>query len=245
MRVSICWCGSDLVKGPHPDYGECPKCGTLVAYERPDDKGMAEQYGYKTYWHDNMASVGQPPIEQRAEDDFSNRIPYWLKLVRAHQAAATSVFEIGCAHGGFLRFCLDHGFKHAHGCEVDEYTCVFARKHFKLPVVLSGLFPKISFQGMLPSYDIVCAFDVFEHFADPLAALKVMRSLTHDKSRLFIQAPWYRDEGEKWPQFRPGEHLYLFREDSLVAAMGVAQLRVLSFQRGLFLNDFMAVSQWA
>lgn len=245
MMISSCWCGGELAAGPHSDYRECRKCGTLLVLDQLGDVELREQYGFDAYWHENMREVNQPAIEQRAINDFRDRIPHWFNFVKSQQKTASTLFEIGCAHGGFLRYCLDRGFTQAHGCEVSPETCKFAREKFKLPVVAHGLFPDIPFDGLLPAYDVVCAFDVLEHFADPLGALKAIKLRMRSDSLLVMQAPWYRDEGSNWPQFKANEHLQLFNEKSLAAILTAAGLALLSFQRGLFPTDFMATAKCA
>jgi len=241
--VKMCWCGGDLKTGPHPEYGECKVCGTLVALNQPDD--LKKQYGFVSYWHENMLNVGQPAIEQRSKDDFKNRISHWYNLIRSFQPTSSSIFEVGCAHGGFLHYCLEHGFQHAHGCEVDPETCEFARKKFNLPVVIPGLFPHVSKVDALAKYDAICGFDVIEHFEYPMAALNTMREMMHEGSYLYLQSPWYRGEGEKWPQFNFKEHLFMFNEKSLAAILSVSGLKLVKFQPGIFAYDWEAVAKCA
>ena len=238
-----CWCKSELSSFLRPDYGECKNCGTLVSLCQPNDLELKQQYKFGEYWHQQMQKVAQPTIETRAVADFNDRIPYWYKLIKSHYPKAKSVFEIGCAHGGFLHYCLQNGLEHAHGCEVDEDTCDFAREHFGLPVVVSGLFPNIDTKCLLKGYDVVCGFDVIEHFADPVGALRVVKSVMNTNARCFFQSPHYREEGPSFPEFKPKEHLYVFRENSVRRLMAIAGMDVLWFGRSIFPNDWMVVTK--
>ena len=101
-----------------------------------------------------------------------------------------NLLEIGCAHGGFLSYCRNHGVKNVVGVEVDEKTCDFARKHFNLPFVVSGLFPDVSLP--IEEFDAVTGFDVIEHFINPIKGLDGVAHILKEDGICLFQTPCYR-----------------------------------------------------
>ena len=76
----------------HPLYGKCRDCGTLVLRRTLTEAELKSFYGYQQYWHEHQSKVtGHPTIEQRAKNDFQDRIPIWYRVLTAnhHQKATT------------------------------------------------------------------------------------------------------------------------------------------------------------
>src|SRR5205085_8174685 len=130
-----------LADSVHPLYGQCTRCGTLCLRQRPSPDQLKQYYGVERYWHEHQTKeCGYPPIEERAVNDFSDRIPVWFRGLKELKPNAKRLLEIGCAHGGFLHHARENGVADVVGVEVDEGTCAFARERFNLPHVVSGLF---------------------------------------------------------------------------------------------------------
>lgn len=240
-----CWCGSYLMQSVHPFYGHCLTCGTLVQMYPPSNTELRDFYTLGGYWRDHVVRVsGYPSIEERAKRDFLDRIPVWYSLIERFKPDARSLLEIGCAHGGFLHHCHARGIEDVVGVEVDPATCELAKEKFGLLHVISGLFPDVS----LPKnkFDVVTAFDVIEHFTDPLRALRAVACLLHDDGVFIFQTPCYRGEGPEWPNFRPAEHMYLFDEFSVRRVLDAAALEPLEIMPGLFEHDmFVVAKKWS
>lgn len=211
----ICWCGGELTPtDAHPDYKRCLECETFVGTRSFTLEHLKNYYGFENYWHKTVTQVyGQPPIEQRAEDDRRGRVKHWWADIASKTEARGSLLEIGCCHGAFLNEARANGFKYVAGIEPDEETCAFARKTFGLDNLYAGLWPNVY---VLRSFDVICGFDVLEHFNDPLYAMRRVAEQLTDDGIFMFQTPNYRGQ-KKWDQFKPEEHLFIFNEKSVEA----------------------------
>lgn len=237
-----CWCNGQLKDSVHPLYSQCQNCGTLVLKKHLTEEQLKKFYTFDGYWHSQQVNVsGYPAIEQRATDDFGDRIPVWYQLLRRYKTQLENLLEIGCAHGGFLSYCYERGVKNVVGIEPCEQTCKFARSHFNLPYVISGLFPDVSLP--FEKFDAVVGFDVVEHLLDPLGAMRKVADLLNDNGIYIFQIPCYRGEGREWVQFRPGEHVFLYNLQSIQRLFDCAGLEVTATLPGYFPDDIFVVGR--
>ena len=226
-----CWCGGETVDCFHPEYSQCVSCGTFVS-NRVTEPGY---YEFDSYWQKR----GRPdyiPIDQRAKDDFDNRIPFWGGQLKAIPGC-TSILEIGSCHGGFLYYCCkDLGFIRLVGIEISEGTCDFARKTFGVEMIC-GEFPNVEINE---KFDLVCGFDVLEHFSKPLDAMRKMKSLGE---YVMVQTPCYRGEEMAFPHFKSDEHLFIFNKKSIKLMFSVVGLSIISIVRGAFPWDITVIGE--
>jgi predicted O-linked N-acetylglucosamine transferase (SPINDLY family)/ADP-heptose:LPS heptosyltransferase/2-polyprenyl-3-methyl-5-hydroxy-6-metoxy-1,4-benzoquinol methylase len=237
-----CWCGGELGERINPLYRRCTRCGTACLLRRPGENDLQKFYSMQGYWHDHQVNVVHfPPIEERAANDFRDRIPVWFNMLKGLKPDVKSLLEIGCAHGGFLSYSRERGVDRVVGVEVDAGTCEFARKRFNLPHVEAGLFPEVK----LPpgKYDAVCGFDVAEHFLQPIQAMEAVRDLLEDDGVFLFQTPWYRGQDVNWGQFKPSEHIFLYTHSSMRRLMQAAGLELICVLPGLFPDDMFAAGR--
>jgi glycosyltransferase involved in cell wall biosynthesis/ADP-heptose:LPS heptosyltransferase/radical SAM superfamily enzyme YgiQ (UPF0313 family)/predicted O-methyltransferase YrrM/2-polyprenyl-3-methyl-5-hydroxy-6-metoxy-1,4-benzoquinol methylase len=235
-----CWCGGALRDSVHPLYYRCELCGTHVVRRKYSSEELQKFYTMSGYWHEHQTAVfGYPAIEQRAKSDFNDRIPYWFDLVQKYHTKKGAILEIGCAHGGFLYYCRERGIQNVVGVEVDEETCRFARERFGLPHVCSGLFPDVKLP--ITSFDIITGFDVIEHFADPVAGITAVTKYLSDDGVFIFQTPCYRGEADKWTQFKPSEHIFLYNESSIKKLFLKCGLEITNILPGYFPDDMFVV----
>lgn len=237
-----CWCGGDLQRFHHPEYGQCAVCGTVVALALRTDDALRQFYSQKHYWHEYQKKAGNyPDITARSHSDFLDRIPVWYSTLKDHKPNFDSILEIGCSHGGFLEFCRRYGASTVVGVEVDAETCAFAKDRFMLQHVYTGLFPDVD----LPykRFDVVCGFDVIEHFTDPVLGLRRMAELLNNDGVIFVQTPFYNGDDDNWPHLKPDEHLFLFGEESLRRLFAVCGLEIIALTPGYFSGDCFVLAR--
>lgn len=229
-----CWCGNEIkdIERTDKNYVCCSSCGTyLSCVDVPDVK---EFYSFADYWHRHQTQdFGFPPIEGRSINDFNDRIPVWWNVIKGLNQKWESVLEIGCAHGGFLKICKDYGFERCVGIEIDPATCEYAKSRFGLEEIYSAVFPDVDIKG---KFDYICAFDIFEHFTNPLTALLKMKDMLNDGGYIFIQTPMYNGQSG-FQHFKKDEHLFIFTEKSLQKIFSEAGLAIESIGPGVFSND--------
>lgn len=237
-----CWCGGELEESVHPLYGQCLNCKTLVVKKHYTEEELKKFYTMDGYWHDQMVNVHKyPPIEQRAVNDFRDRIPAWYQILIKYKPDVENLLEIGCAHGGFLHYCRERGVKNVVGVEVDENTCAFAREHFNLPYVISGLFPDVSLP--FQKFDAITGFDVVEHFLNPINALSEISNLLKNDGVCVFQIPCYRGEGKNWTQFKPDEHVFLYNAENIQLLFEQVGIETIGILPGYFPDDMFFIGQ--
>jgi SAM-dependent methyltransferase len=112
------------------------------------------------------------------EAEFTRRT-YGRYLRRAGQWASSgrSLLEIGCGDGFFLEEALKQGFDKIAGVEPSEEAIARAnssvRQHIRQSLYGPGVFPDQSF-------DLICAFQVFDHVPDPEALLNAAHEQLRD-----------------------------------------------------------------
>ena len=246
LEVLRCWCGGQVSDSIHPSYSQCLNCRTFVLTEQLDSKGLEDFYTFGNYWHTLAVEVKKfPPIEQRAINDFNDRIPVWYHLLRQlvskYRPKPNLLLEIGCAHGGFLHYCRENGLENVVGNEPDEKTCQFARQHFGLPHIFSGLFPDVDMP--FDEFGVVLGFDVVEHFSDPVRALRKVKDLLSDDGIFLFQIPCYRGENLQWPQFKPPEHIFLYDSENIRSLYATAGLEIGQIIPGCFAHDMFVMGR--
>lgn len=239
-NIRTCWCGGTLVGSVHHDYEKCSRCGTLVASGDVTSDELTERYTFDGYWHEYVSNeLGYPSIEERAFTDLGDRIPVWHNLVSTYASNPKSILEIGCSYGGFLDYCRTEGIRDIVGVEVDEATCQFAKRRFRLPHVVSGLFPDIELP--LKKFDVITGFDVLEHFRDPVGAVHEIKEHLNAGGIFIFQTPEYRGENDKWGQFKPVEHLFLFNKESVRLLFERNGLKILDILPAISFEDMFVI----
>ncbi len=243
-KATHCWCGGPLENSIHPAYGRCQACRTFVLRWPLTSEELGDFYTFRKYWHTQAVQVKNfPPIEKRVVEDLRDRIPVWFgwisDYVKKYNPLPDRLFEIGCAHGGFLAYCRKQGVKTVVGNEPDQATCEFARELFGLPHLVTGLFPDV----VLPfdTFGIIVAFDVFEHMLDPIKALEKIFHLLSGEGICLLQVPFYKNEGPEWQAFRPPEHIYLYDSETIHWLFDRAGLEILEITHGCFKYDTLVV----
>lgn len=122
----------------------------------------------------------------------------------------TSILEIGCAPGAFLKLASDNGFA-AEGVEPNpELARVVAR--YSGCTVHPTTFPDPSLPG---PYDNIVAMDVLEHQHDPFTFVEECRELLTPGGRMVFMLPALFADGQFREQDRHPEHVWLFSEEHL------------------------------
>jgi len=236
-----CWCGGRCKPSVHPLYGQCNECGTQVLLRKFTTDELKDFYS-KDYWHEFVKTAyNLPTIEERAINDFYDRIPFYLNLLFRYIKNPQTLLEIGCSHGGFLYFCQKNGIGFVEGIEVDINTCNFAKKRFGLTNITCGFFPDVNLS--CSDYDVVVAFDVLEHFINPLQVMKAVAKILNEKGICFFLTPCYRGEDHTWDRFRPDEHLFLYTEDSVKKLFEKCDLEIIDIFPGLYSQDMFIVAK--
>jgi len=120
------------------------------------------------------------------------------------------LLEVGCAAGWILRAAEELGWI-VKGVEGAPKFSAFARDVLGLDVY-PGLISEIDCSTW-PVFDVIIAFDVFEHLHDPVQDLKVLRKLAAPNASLLVTTPNISSlvakvYGRRWRQVLPSHVNY-------------------------------------
>lgn len=203
----------------------CSRCDMLYVPEIPDERQLVEFYGGYTAWKGHLPRMYSWKFRL---SPIKPRNPHIEILRRSGGLDAISVCEIGCSHGAFLLHARRAGAK-VFGVEIDD-------------VALSELERRgIPASRRLPNdrrFDVVCAFHLIEHLAQPAAWLDEVAAALAPRGRLLLAMPNGGEAnrvGPGWIGYRVDlEHLNYFDVGSLS--------RILS-RSGLWIEQFWESSQ--
>lgn len=146
-------------------------------------------------------------------------IPELLCAKRESRAAPARYFELGVGQGHLYRLFGEHGWNCV-GVDPGEWSQGFPNIYRSLGDVPIGL-----------SADVLAAFDVLEHVADPVRILSQLRQLAAPGATLYCSMPnrlslRARRDGPQWRMVRPVGHVNYYSKKSITLAMKQAGFSV-------------------
>lgn len=150
----------------------CDRCGLLRSSPILPAGALASLYASSHFTYGTEAA-------------FARRTyGHYLRRARGWAHGEGSLLEIGCGNGFFLEEALEQGYQRVAGVEPSAEAIAQAseavRPHISPGMYQSGSFPPGSF-------DMICAFQVFDHVPDPTSMLRAVREdLKDDGVALFI-----------------------------------------------------------
>lgn len=199
---------------------ECENCG-LVTLDKLDNI----QTGH--YEDSGMHGKALPSIESwlKETDEDDQRRFEMLKASMVNQR----ILDFGSGAGGFLlKARLVAG--EAVGIEPEQRI----RKYYKDSAI--QIYDHLNDAGK--NYDLITAFHVFEHLADPRQMLIDLSACLAKKGRIIIEVPSAEDallslyENEAFQNFTYwSQHLFLFNSDTMKQLAVQAKLKVVSVQQ--------------
>jgi 2-polyprenyl-3-methyl-5-hydroxy-6-metoxy-1,4-benzoquinol methylase len=182
----------------------CARCGLLRSDPVLPDGELARLYEGSEVTYTEEALFAGATYEQ------------YLRKYLPMVPAKRSLLEIGCGNGYFLERALHLGFHEAHGVEPSKHAIELAPAHLR-----SNIVNDVFRDGLYPSgyFDVVCAFQVFDHVAHPNEMLQACRRILKPGGlALFINhdaGAWTnRFLGELSP-IVDVEHIYLYDTETM------------------------------
>ena len=197
-------------------YVACASCGAARLEPMPAPAEQAGLFG-RGYFEGQLPggyldyAADEPLHRLNARDR--------LAVIAADSPGACgSLLDVGCASGYFLDEARAAGWRVA-GVDVSDHMRSRARRDLGLDVFAD--FAEAASAGAGP-FDVVTFYQVLEHMADPLAALREARALLKPGGLLVIET-WDRGSllarvsGSNWQQLSPPSVVFVFDRPSLEA----------------------------
>jgi 2-polyprenyl-3-methyl-5-hydroxy-6-metoxy-1,4-benzoquinol methylase len=124
------------------------------------------------------------PISPRQLRRVRRRLDQQIDFLQTLILPNSRVLEIGCGLGLLSQWLSRRGCAVV-GVEPDRQQADYARQRYGLEVI-NTRFEETDFQ---PEFDFFAASHVIEHFPEPLAFLKKIRSLAAPQALLFLETP--------------------------------------------------------
>jgi 2-polyprenyl-3-methyl-5-hydroxy-6-metoxy-1,4-benzoquinol methylase len=212
-------CGPDARADLRYDFNPykvvaCSKCGLNYLSPRLTQEAILELYKDEAYYNSNISGQGY--------DEYLEISDNWIKtfFLRLKQIApyksSGKVLDIGCGPGYFLTAAQKLGFD-VYGLDPSDYIVTQAQKtwgdRIQLGLIESAEYPPESF-------DLVVAFDTFEHIYDPKKFLVAIHRVLKPGGVLAITTPdptsaLAKVSGKNWVSFKLPEHVFYWSPETI------------------------------
>ncbi|MCC6848505.1 MAG: class I SAM-dependent methyltransferase [Deltaproteobacteria bacterium] len=195
----------------------CRGCGLVYVNPRLPIGDLERLYG------EQVISPAAYYVRTEAQDErsFAERI----SLIERWRPPGR-LLDLGCGPGTFSAAARARGWTTL-GLEINATSVAHCRSRGL--DVIGGAFPHPALRG--ETFDAVAMNDFLEHLADPLGALRTVRSLLAPDGVVFISTPdvgaaMARLTGVRWLHLKPNEHLVYFDRRTIRRALDAAGFRV-------------------
>ena len=212
-------CGRDPAQTLRYDFApyravSCSRCGLVFLSPRLTESAILKLYSDEEYYVSEVSGQGY--------DEYLEVRHNWVKTFtrRLNQIAKYQkpgrVLDIGCGPGFFLEAAQAKGYD-VFGLDPSDYIVKVAGEKFggriRKGVIESADYPADHF-------DLVVAFDTFEHVYHPLEWLSATRRVLKTGGLLAITTPdptslLAKLSGKKWVSFKLPEHVFYWSPDTI------------------------------
>lgn len=204
---------------------ECPDCGQSFASPRLNGEGRANLYAAPGYFDEGVYANRMATTLQRTW--INGRLDYLDSL----RPPTGRLLEIGCAYGMFLEAAAVRGYE-IDGLEYSPIAATAASEALGVPIATG----EIGDLDQSHRSDVVAAWDVIEHVADPSAFAKSAYDLLNPGGTLLLSLPNFsspavRMLGTRWWNLKLDRHIWHFRTEDLRRVLtdaGFADVEIVS-----------------
>ncbi len=197
---------------------DCPTCGLTFLSPRLTETAILKLYSDQEYYVSEVAGQGY--------DEYLEVRPNWIKTftkrldqVLKYQKPG-KVLDIGCGPGFFLEAAQVKGYN-AYGLDPSDYIVKVAREKFG-DRIQHGVIETADYPA--EEFDLVVAFDTFEHIYHPLEWLTAARRVLKTGGLLAITTPdpssmLAKLSGKNWVSFKLPEHVFYWSPATIRRAL--------------------------
>ena len=203
-----------------PPYGvvQCACCSLLFLSPRPTEERALELYQDAAYYDSSVAGRGYDEYLE-VRDHWIRTFDRRLRALARHQAPGRAL-DVGCGPGFFLEAAAGRGYE-PWGLDPSVFAVEIARRRFGDHVHVGVLETATLAAGY---FDLVTAFDAFEHVYDPRRFLAAARRLLRPGGLLAITTPdptslLARLSGRRWVSFKIPEHVFYWSPATIRRAL--------------------------
>jgi glycosyltransferase involved in cell wall biosynthesis len=203
-RMSAHYTCTSTIHHSHGRITQCLLCGLVQTNPRPNDADLI-----------NMYSDVEDTVYIQYLDARVKTFAYNFKNILSFLPKTGRLLDIGSYCGVFLDFAKKQGYQ-VQGIEPSRWAAEFSKSTFGTDVTTGTIeaLPK-----NIGTFDIVTAWDVLEHFSDPLKEIKAINSRMMCGNKFVFCTLDYenwvpRVLGKKWPWLMD-MHLYYFTGNSI------------------------------
>ena len=192
----------------------CSTCGLNYLSPRLTEPAILELYKDEAYYNSNISGQGYDEYME-ISDNWVKTFNLRLKQIAPYKSSGKAL-DIGCGPGYFLTAAQKMGYD-VHGLDPSDYIVTQARKTWGDRVQL-GLIESANYQP--ESFDLVVAFDTFEHIYDPKKFLAAIHRVLKPGGVLAITTPdptslLAKVTGKNWVSFKLPEHIFYWSPDTI------------------------------
>lgn len=208
----------------------CVSCGTAFADQTVEMLDTETLYG-QSYFRSDEPALGYRDYERIAD---LKRITFDARLIDIERIASRGrLLDVGCATGLFVDMATSRGWETT-GIDVSAFAIQQARRYKGTFLVADLMTVSLPPQ----SFDVITMFDVIEHVRQPIEVLRRAARLLSNRGLLVVETPnvggllaWVM--GQRWPHYRPPEHLFYFTPASLRLALSQSEFEMLFWSKSI------------
>jgi SAM-dependent methyltransferase len=241
----------------------CPICGSRTNWvfdAAPLDFAVARTYGiYKcsSCGHGTTHVEGAVPDElycsgnYRPTECFLSKVarPFWHRIeanklgALERQKIPSSLFEVGCGKGRFLRAAQLRGYR-VEGVEPSTRSAAYARALVGDAVYNEALDEYVLHRDKDRQFDAVCIWHVLEHLEDPRGCLQDVRKILRSDGVVMLSVPNFASYQAAlgkglWYHLDPPRHAHHFTPNSLYLLLSQSRYRLLHLSHSSLFQNFM------
>lgn len=192
----------------------CSSCGLNYLSPRLTQEAILKLYKDETYYNSNISGRGYDEYLE-ISDNWVKTFTLRLKQIAPYKSFGKTL-DIGCGPGYFLTAAQKMGFD-VYGLDPSDYIVEMAQKTWgnrvRLGLIESADYPTESF-------DLIVAFDTFEHIYDPKKFLSAIHRILKPDGVLAITTPdptsaLAKVSGRNWVSFKLPEHVFYWSPETI------------------------------